>query len=169
MQKTSKHVDMKTLLLKPLRRLYSFSNSDSSRFGRKWHMASNKPYSSDLISRALLSNKPTMIARLGSAELLCMTNYLGVKYPNKYKSIKDYITNQTPPWWWNRSTIIQMKNCAGFFPAQIDKIEQFCELMIEELPNVDVLGSWIKQESFFLEELSNAKSDAGRFGSVFHA
>jgi hypothetical protein len=86
-----------------------------------------------------------------------MTNYLGVKHPEIYKNSKWYITGQTPPWWWNQSIISQMQRNAGFFPARIDKIERFCELMIEDLPNVDILGSWLKEESFFHSELSNAK------------
>ena len=140
---------MKTLLLKSLKYLHSIAKPDSSRFGRKWHMASNKSYASDLISQALLSNKPTMIARLGSAELLCMTNYLGVKYPKKYKSIKSYITNQTPPWWWNQSTLLQMHNCAGFFPAHVDKFVKFCELMIEDTSKCRYSRFMVKRRGIF--------------------
>ena len=148
---------MKTLLLKPLKLLYEVSKPGMSKFGRNWHMFPNKAYTSELISRALLSNKPTMIARLGSTEMWCMTNYLGVKNPDKYKSIKGYICSQTPPWWWQKSAILQLQNWSGFFPAKVDKVEQFCELMIADLPNVDILGSWLKEESFFSQELSNAK------------
>ncbi len=143
--------------LRILKRLHSIAKPDISSFGRNWHMFPNKEYSSELISKALLSNKPKMIARLGSTELSCMINYLGVKHPETYKSIKGYITNQSPPWWWNPSTVSQMQQWSGFFPARIDKIEQFCELMIEDLHNVDILGSWLKEESFFHSELSNAK------------
>ncbi len=148
---------MKTLLLKSMKHLYAIARPDASRFGRNWHMFPNKAYASDLISRSLLSNKPTMIARFGMTEMLCMTNYLGVKHPDKYKSIKGYITNQTPPWWWNQSAISQIQNWSGFFPARVDKVEQFCELMIEDMPNVDILGSHLKEESFFSQELTNAK------------
>jgi hypothetical protein len=116
-----------------------------------------KEYASELIRDALLSPEPTMIARLGSTELLCMVNFLGVMYPEKFKSVKGYVTNQTPPWWWNASSVAQMRDCAGFFPARIDQIERFCEIMITELTNVDILGSWLKYESFFAQELSGAK------------
>ena len=120
-------------------------------------MFPNKEYASDLISRSLASNEPTMIARLGSTELACMVNYIGVKYPQKYKSIKRYILNQSPPWWWNKSNITQLQNWSGFFPARIEEVERFCERMIQDMPNVDILGSWLKEESFFTKELSNAK------------
>lgn len=120
-------------------------------------MFPNKDYSSTLIAQALESSSPCMIARLGSTELSCMINYLGVKHPDTYKSLRGYITSQTPPWWWNQSSVTQMQQWSGFFPARVDKIEQFCELMIKDLPNVDILGSWLKEESFFQSELSNAK------------
>lgn len=148
---------MQKILLKSLKHIHTLVKPESSRFGRNWQMFSNKEYASTLISKALLSDKPTMIARLGSTELQCMMNYIGVKYPDKYKSIKGYVTNQTPPWWWNPASISQMQKCAGFFPTRIDKIEQFCELMIADLSNVDILGSWLKQESFFAEELVHSK------------
>ena len=148
---------MKTLILKSLKHMHTLVKPGSSRFGRNWHMFPNKNYASDLISRTLASCEPAMIARLGSTELLCMTNYLGVKHPDEYKNAITYISNQTPPWWWSESAISQIQNWSGFFPAQVKKVEQFCELMIEDLPNVDILGSWLKEESFFSKELSGAK------------
>jgi len=146
-----------TTPLKTLKHLHSIAKPNSSAFGRNWHMFPNKEYSSELITQVILSDEPTMIARLGSTELMCMMNYIGVKNPEKYKSIKGYVKNQTPPWWWNKSTINQMQKWSGFFPPKIDKIEQFCEMMISDLENVDILGSWLKEESFFSDELSNSK------------
>ena len=143
--------------MKTLKYIHSIAKPGTSGFGRNWHMFPNKGYAAKLISQALLSNKPIMIAETGSTEMLCMTNYLGVKYHSKYKSIRGYICNQTPPWWWNQSAITQIQNWSGFFPALVEKVEQFCSLMIEDLPNVDILGSWLKEESFFSQELANAK------------
>lgn len=148
---------MNPLILRSLKYLHGLVKPEVSKFGRNWCMFPNKAYSSDMISKALLSDKPVMIARLGSTEMLCMINYLGVKYPAKYKSVKGYITSQTPPWWWSKSAIHQIQNWSGFFPARVDMVEKFCELMVEDLPNVDILGSWLKEESFFTQELSSAK------------
>ncbi len=146
-----------SVALKTLKHLSKSTSSKATAFGRNWYMFPNKEYSSELISQAILSEAPVMIARLGSTELTCMVNYLGVKYPEKFKSIKGYITQQTPPWWWNNSIINQMQKWSGFFPPKIEKVEQFCELMIEDLSNVDILGSWLKEESFFSDELSQSK------------
>jgi hypothetical protein len=84
-------------------------------------------------------------------------NYIGVKNPKIYKNYISYCKSITPPWWWEPSTIQQMQQWSGFFPGRIDKIEQFCELMLNDISQVDILGSWLKQESFFSKELENAK------------
>lgn len=143
--------------LKIARRLQSVVDRDSSAFGRNWKMFPNKEYASTLIHQALTSDKPLMIARLGSTELTCLVNYLGVKHPEKYKNFKGFIKSQTPPWWWEDSIINQMQKWSGFFPARIDKIEEFCELMLRDMPQVDILGSWLKEESFLKEEMGNVK------------
>jgi hypothetical protein len=143
--------------LKSAKRIYKAIDSESSNFGRNWRMFPNKEYASALIYEKLMTDEPLMIARIGSTEALCLTNYLGVKYPNKFKNIKTYIKGQTPPWWWEQSTIDQMQRWSGFFPEDLEKIEQFCELMLSDLLNVDLLGSWLKEEKFFSEQLFGAK------------
>lgn len=148
---------MSKTILRTIRKLHSLAKPESSAFGRNWKMFPNKEYASKLICNALVSDQPTMIARLGATELACMVNYLGVKYPNKHKNIRKYTSNQAPSWWWNRSIIDQMQNWSGFFPANIEKIEQFCELMISDLSKVDILGSWLKEENFFAQELQGTK------------
>ena len=143
--------------LKVLKRIYGLNNPDDSQFGRNWKMFPSKDYASALITNALNSPKPVMIARLGSTEMLCMTNYLAVKNPAKYKSVAGYIKGQSPPWWWDKPAVRQIQRWSGFFPDSLQKLEQFCELMITDLQNVDILGSWLKEESFFRNELINSK------------
>jgi hypothetical protein len=104
---------------------------------------------------ALASDKPCLIARFGSGELYALVNYLGVK--GKSRSVKAYIQGKTPAWWWNRRVIYDLHTGAGFFPAQIKEIEQFCELMIRDISLVDVLGSWRSEERYFEKELETAK------------
>jgi hypothetical protein len=151
---------LKNILKLPLgvlKKAYSVTDPDASNFGRNWKMFPNKEYASELIYEKLIADEPFMIARIGSTEALCLTNYLAVKYPNKFKNVKTYIKGQTPPWWWEKATIDQMQRWSGFFPGNIEKIEQFCELMLSDLLNVDLLGSWLKEEKFFSEHLINAK------------
>jgi len=115
----------------------------------------NATLASQIIYEALVSDKPCMIARFGSTELLCLKNYLGVKN-NKGKYL-DYICGKAQPWWWELNIINQMQQWSGFFPANKDKIEKFCELMIQDIPEVDILGSWLADEELFEKELKNAE------------
>jgi hypothetical protein len=148
---------MKKVIFKSLKAIHLAIKPNSSSFGRNWKLFPNKEYASTLISRALTSKEPTMIARLGAVELTCLVNYLGVSQKARIGGVRNYIANKSPPWWWEPSVINQMATNAGFFPLQIGLIEKFCEIMISDLTKVDILGSWLKEESFFHAELIKSK------------
>ena len=115
---------------------------------------SDPDLASEIIYDLLISNKPVMIARFGSTELACLQNYLGVKSPTH--SWSQYILGSQDAWWWNPKIISQMKEWSGFFPSNIISIEKFCEIMIKNIPEVDLLGSWLASESLFKAELSKS-------------
>lgn len=145
------------LYLKLAKKVAQIYFDDSSNFGRNWKMFPLKDYANKIVYNAIMDERPLMIARLGSTELSCIVNYLGVKDPSNYKSYKGYITGKTPEWWWNQSLINQMQDWSGFFPAKVEYIERFCQMAINDMKNVDILGSWLKQEQFFTKELFNSK------------
>jgi len=141
--------------LKVLRKIYILMYPNSVSSGRNWKMFSNKEYANEMLYKYLSNDKPCMIARFGSTEMLCLTNYIGVKQNNT--DWNDYIKGKSYNWWWERSTINQMQNWSGFFPAERSKIEDFCKLIIKDIPEVDILGSWLKEEVIFNTSLVNAK------------
>lgn len=110
---------------------------------------------SQIIYDALTSDKPCMIARFGSNELNTLINYQGVS--NTSKSIFKYIRGEQYDWWWNDGIIKCLHEVAGFFPTTTSKLEQFGKLMLQDIPEVDVLGSWLSQEQVFEKELVNAQ------------
>ncbi len=116
----------------------------------------NPDSASKQIYELLMDNKPCMIARFGSTELTCLSNYMAIK--NDKHNIIDYIKGVSKPWWWERNIINQMQQWSGFFPPSINKIEQFCELMLNDIPEVDLLGSWLPDEKSFNRYMnSNSK------------
>ncbi|MDP3679576.1 MAG: hypothetical protein Q8R22_01930 [Flavobacterium sp.] len=139
--------------LKILRKLYS--KALVSKIKLKPECEQDPDIASRVIYDALISENPCMIARFGSTELSCLSNYLGVKN-NKGKFI-DYIKGNSQAWWWDNNILNQMKQWSGFFPANEDKIEQFCELMLEDIPEVDILGSWLVDEQLFEKELEHSQ------------
>lgn len=114
------------------------------------------PYeASQIIYKALVSNKPCMIARFGANELNTLVNYNGIT--TNSKSIYKFIKGDQFDWWWNDGIVKCLYENAGFFPPTADKIEQFCELMLQDIPEVDVLGSWLHDEQLFEKELQAKK------------
>lgn len=139
------------ILLKGLQKLYT------KVFKLKSLPAINHDTNPDSVAQTivdtLLAEVPCMIARFGSTELTCLCNYIGIKH-QKYK-IWSFIRGKSFLWMWDSKIIKQMQEWSGFFPAREDKIEQFCELMLEDIPEVDVLGSWLPQEIYFENKMSH--------------
>lgn len=110
---------------------------------------------SELISNLLTQDKPCMIARFGSTELNVISNYWSIKNnPNQYWK---YIKGEIPPWWWNEKGLEEIYSCSGFFPATIENVSRFSEMMIEDMQLVDILGSWRPEEEIFKHQIKDAK------------
>ena len=142
-------------ILKPLRKVYSLVYPEPFELRNK-KMYAGKKYANKLIYKILMSDKPCMIGRFGSTELITLTNYLGV-INKKDKKILKYIKGERLPWWWEKIALYQLGNNAGFFPTKTDMVTKFCELMIKDMKELDVLGSWLNAERFFNKELSDTK------------
>lgn len=139
-------------VLKGLRKVYTKTfNSQSELLSSE-----NDPdKASEIISGYLLSDKPCMIARFGSTELNAISNWHCVKY--KKKSILRFIKGGYPQWWWNELALKQLETHSGFFPSNIETVERFSRMMINDMSLVDVLGSWRPEEVYFSSELRFAQ------------
>ncbi len=142
-----------TFSLKILRRIYASSFLEKPLTRPACFRNPNEV--AKMIMEELLNDKPCMIARFGANELSVMVNYLGVRMTSRNSLA--YIAGKVPPWWWNKNIIQRLHSGAGFFPPTEEKVEQFCRLMLEDLSQVDILGSWLPYERYFEEELRNAK------------
>ena len=147
------------IIFKILRRIYLFLqkklNKNAKRKHEKFNSANtiNGPQkASDIIYEALISDKPIMIGRFGATELSCLANYLRVKGEKKYWS---FIKGEDLGWWWDERILRQMHVNAGFYPATINNVEKFCELMINDIPELDIMGSWLIHEKLFSVSLEN--------------
>jgi len=110
---------------------------------------------SSLIEDSLRSNQPLMVARLGAVELSSVANYYSVKHhPNNFLG---YIKGNSEAFWWDAKTLQNMSNNAGFFPSTPQNLEKFAKMMLEDMAEVDILGSWLWQEKLFDHQLRQAK------------
>jgi hypothetical protein len=138
-------------ILKILKKLYSISFTTHPEIG---HYEQNAEKAAKIIYDILISDQPCMIARFGSTELTCLCNYIGVK--NDKDKFIDYIKGEANQWWWDIKILNQMQEWSGFFPASVKKVEEFCELFLSDIPEVNILGSWLPQESLFDHKLINS-------------
>ena len=108
---------------------------------------------SALIASLLNSDEPTMIARFGSTELAVLINYLGIIEGNK-SPIK-YVLGKSNAWWWNLNLINRLNFNSGFFHSDFESVTKFCKLMINDISQVNLLGSWLPDERQFDKCLSS--------------
>ena len=110
--------------------------------------------SSDLIKQKLLGSDPVMICRFGSGELATVVNYLNIK--KGFKKYIEYIQGKIEIFWWDKDIVGEPFHNNGLFPITEDTFIRFSERMIEDTKSVDILGSWLSNESFLKEELKNS-------------
>lgn len=135
------------ILLKVLRKLYAktFGEYQLPPLQRE----EDPDKASEMIYNLLSDNKPCMIARFGSTEMSAIINYLGVN--SQQHSIWKFIKGQQPEWWWNKNIMNQMQQWSGFFPPTPENMQRFGKMMIEDAKEVDLLGSWLKEEYLFFQ------------------
>lgn len=136
------HINSIKALKKIYTKLFSTENSEKS----EKIVDRNPDTVSDKIYQVLSTDEPCMIARFGSTELTCIYNYLGV-ISDSSNGLK-FIQNNCPPYWWENNIMEQMLNWSGFFPPTREKLEQFCELMLKDSHEIDLLVSWLEKEIY---------------------
>jgi len=134
------------LVLKGLRKVYQ--KTFEPNILSKPDCEQDPDVASKIIYDKLTDDEPRMIARFGANELTCLVNYI-----EERRNYLSFIQGKSQPWWFERGIVNQMHEVAGFFPPTEEKLEQFCELMLDDIPQVDVLGSWLAGERYFEEEL----------------
>jgi hypothetical protein len=138
---------MKTALLKLLRKIFGKKKEKTS-----LSVQYTGQEASDLIYEQLKIDAPCMIARFGSSELSCIINYLNIKEKNIYNYFR-FIKGEQIFWEWTNNTKKTMKNNAGFFPADNENLIKFSKLMLDCIPKIDILGSWLPDEIFIQNTL----------------
>lgn len=109
----------------------------------------NRQSANDKIYSLLTANTPCMISRFGTTELNCINNYLCVKSKKKYFSrLIDYIVDNTHTPWWNTDHFETMVIYSGIFPPCEDISIRFSERYLQDIPFIDLLGSFQYYEKF---------------------
>lgn len=109
----------------------------------------NREEANHLIYDILTRKEPCMISRFGAVEIGILVNYL-MQHENKSlisKCIK-FISDNTGLPWWDEAHLRAMKNNAGIFPESFDILARFSERYLQDIPEIDLLGSFNYTEKF---------------------
>lgn len=141
-----KQQPFKSIVLKGMRKLYRsvarpvFENP-SCEFSRQ---AAN-----EAIYKLLTDDKPCMISRFGTGEIGIVNNYLTAHSSKSLlrKSL-DYIKGNTGLPWWDTLVYRSMRLNAGIFPENITTLDRFSKRYLQDVPLIDLLGSFNYTERF---------------------
>lgn len=102
-----------------------------------------------LILEILDDGKPCMISRFGAVEIGIVTNYLMVHSNRSFlsKCLK-CVTDNTELPWWNTLYFKSMRLNAGIFPESFATLERFAERYLQDIPEIDLLGSFNYMEKY---------------------
>jgi hypothetical protein len=122
---------------------------------------------SDLIRTGLESDKPFAVSRFGHSELRAVLTYLHIhETASDWKKLYAFIKGDKVEPWWSPNTIRKITHNAGVFPVRLDIIEKFCELTLKDIPDIDVLGSWLGGEVWVKHRMPHTKFM--RFHDFYH-
>ncbi len=94
--------------------------------------------SNKLIADSIISGKPFMASRFGSTELanVCCGYEVDLGISEKMSELR----------------MKELCTLSGFFPKEETKIKKFSDMMIEMMPEADLMGVWYNpQEDFFIQ------------------
>jgi hypothetical protein len=102
---------------------------------------------SELIRNKILEGKPLMVSRFGATELNCILNYEFIQ-GGILKNLRNVLTGIPYFVKFKKNIINNMVMLSGFFPPTEEHINQYCKLSIGDLPEIDILGSWLTHERY---------------------
>lgn len=109
----------------------------------------------DLIREKLLGERPCMITRFGHTELkVCVRHWRRRK--GFARNAWRYVAGRQGPFWWN-TDIREAVKYMGFFPCTDETLARFSDRYIRDLGEIDVLGTWLRDEAELKDHFAAAK------------
>lgn len=136
---TNIHIFLKCYIKSKLRERKVSADNIRSYLRNKTVIANKKIQTAEEINLyirdLILSGKPFLAGRFGATELFCVRTF-DFELKSKYDKV-----------------LSQMKMWSGFFPSKIELGNQFKDLMLASIPEVDVMGIWMLPfEDYYLNQ-----------------
>lgn len=103
------------------------------------------------IAEALQTGKGLALCKLGTVELASIVSYMKQKSWNK-DDYKLFLRGYPVPLFYDKE-ILRLNNNAGVFPATCEITDRFCQLMLADLKEVDILASYAWCERYVMHLL----------------
>jgi len=113
----------------------------------------------DYVYHLLSEGKPCLVSKFGTIELgnlVLWREYNKGIHP--FSDYVDFVKGKIPTVnWLDRGTFSGLCSNAGFFPKDISLLPKYYQINLDAMKQIDVLGSYIRNEDIFKEELQHAK------------
>lgn len=138
---------VKEIIFKILRRV--FRENQSPIYNKFTEL--NNEEANNYIYNQLAIGKPLMISKFGSIELNAIvafhTHKTGIGIKEYWDAIHERISID------KKATIAHMCQNAGFFPNNIEMGERFYELVMKDIEEIDILGSYQYKELYLYHKI----------------
>ena len=101
------------------------------------------------------ANNGLMISKFGTIELGSVCCCKRLRDGLKFSDYVDYIKGKGTLM--PENILKYLCNNAGFFPPSLELQNRFMELVLEDVKEIDILGSYIDQETYLQKELAHCK------------
>jgi hypothetical protein len=119
--------------------------------------AISKVEANQLLINKIKSGTPFMASRFGSGELgLLSTEHFIRNQANTLAKSVNFIRGKVPPFWHEPENMNRWCYNAGIFPIDHSTISRFYNEMVLLLSEIDILGSWLKEEQYFAHLLQGS-------------
>lgn len=157
-----------TILAISLRRFFRLALGRQEKFGATYENCDFFGQEAcDLIREGLESSKPFAASRFGYSELRALLTFLHIKEKKtKVQKILSFAVGEKVEPWWADNTVRIITHNAGIFPCDLNIIDRFCRLTLDDLKEIDVLGSWLGGEKEIRHLMTTTKFI--RFSDFYH-
>lgn len=141
-------MSLKEFILKVLRAFYTIIFKNSWRTEK--YISYKDQKANDFIRKSIESNtNGLLITKFGTVELQTLLYFL--RKNDNFEAYKDFIKGRREIF--ENTVLDELYTLSGFFPKEKDLYKKFTSLYVEDIKEIDILGSYVWTEKYMQEYL----------------